>query len=241
MTFSVGKISHEWSKGSRLQAIYQETIPSTNDLGKELALTSLSQYPISLILTDDQTAGRGRGKNSWTNSQPGTSLLSTWVFQLSSPPQPVTTCRTGLAVRNALLQTWPWLPLSLKAPNDLYLQTKKLGGLLTETITQGSKQALIIGLGINVWKNPHLEIADCLKSFVNESCLTEEDWNSFLDRLLLELSLAVSASNDLLSDRERQSLLLALNQKPDLDEKYIDISPEGTLKTKSKEIHWFEL
>lgn len=236
--FTVGKISHQWSKESRLESIYQESLPSTNDLGKEIALTSLSQSPISLILTDLQTQGRGRSKNTWISPEPGTSLLSTWVFQVTSPPQPVTTCRIGLAVFNSLVSTWPWLEISLKAPNDIYLKNKKIGGLLAEVVSQGPKQALVIGLGLNVFSNPELETADFLCSTLNHNQITEEDWTFFLDRLLLELSLAISASAKTLNERERHAILVALNKKPDLKEKYIDLSPEGNLKTPSHTLNW---
>jgi BirA family transcriptional regulator, biotin operon repressor / biotin---[acetyl-CoA-carboxylase] ligase len=232
VSFTVGEQTAEWAKQSKLDLHFFKELKSTNDYAKENSLNG----PISLIVTDHQTAGRGRKQNGWED-EAGQTLLSSWVFPLLHPPKPVTACRLGLATALALSATWPWLPFSLKAPNDIYLTDKKIAGLLTENIQQGKKNQLIIGLGLNVFARP-LATSICL---AEKSQLSEKIWHSFLDRLLLELSIAATRSAEELSFHEQQSLLYFLNQKPDLKEKFEAIDANGSLQTPSGLIDWHQL
>ena len=85
-------------------------------------------------------------------------------------------------VEKALKKTWQDLEISFKAPNDLYLNDKKLAGLLMEVLSQGSKRAFILGLGLNVFKSPKNLPASCLKDQVKD--LTQTQWQKFLSQLL---------------------------------------------------------
>ena len=69
-------------------------------------------------------------------------------------PQPIMAPLIGLALLKSCQFVWPNLKLSLKAPNDLFLMHKKVAGLLTESIQQGDKHRLIIGLGMNINDHP---------------------------------------------------------------------------------------
>ena len=241
--FLIGEASAEWARQCRMHVQYEKQIASTNDWAKELAFSDeLQKNPISVFLTDHQTLGRGRAKNSWLQENPGGALLSSWVFQLSRTPRPVTSCRVGLAVHRSLCATWPWLSQSLKAPNDIYFQNQKLGGILIENLQQGSQNCIVVGLGLNIFSAPQLpEATSLIDQLQDPQTLIRNDWHLFLDRLFLELSLAISHSADQLSASECKSLLLALNQNPNLIEKYIQVEPDGGLVTKSKHIHWSEL
>ena len=241
--FSIGKASSDWAKQSRMNVLFQKTVDSTNNWAKEKAFSQdLSASPISLFLAEVQTHGRGRGENTWQQAESGTSFLSSWIFELSRPPRPVITCRIGLAVEKALSTTWPWLPFALKAPNDIYIGTKKLAGILVENLQQGKLNCMIVGLGLNVFTSPELPHAtSLLEHLESEKYLTLPEWNVFLDRLFLELSLAISLSADTLSATEQQALLHALNKKVDLTEKYLSVEADGNLVTSERRIHWSEL
>ncbi len=241
--FSVGDSSATWARQSKLNVFFQTSVVSTNDWAKEKAFGSeLATSPISLFLTEEQTHGRGRGNHSWSQNSPSSALLSSWVFELPRPPRSVVTCRIGLAVEKALTATWPWLHFSLKAPNDIYIGKKKLGGILVENLQQGKANCLIIGLGLNVFESPDLPLATSLfENLKDERFLSAIDWEAFLDRLFLELSLAVSLSAEALSSSEQMALLSALNKKVDLPEKFISVEADGTLITAQNRIHWSEL
>jgi len=250
--FKIGNATASWARQSKLALHFHEEITSTNNSAKNL---ELDDSGIQLVVTNHQTAGRGRGDHTWLD-QSGGSLLSSWVFDLSSAPLfpapsslaplfpaplPTITCRVGLAVIHALSSTWPWLAFSLKAPNDVYLGTKKIGGILVENIQQGQHHRLIIGIGLNVFSSPEIEIATSLSLEMKNNPVTEIIWQNFLDRLLLELTFAISQSSQPLSLNDRSHLLFYLNLNPNLKEKYISLDEKGSLQTQTKTISWMEL
>lgn len=238
-SFLVGKVSQDWANKSQIPTWYAQETTSTNVIAKEgLAGTA----PITLYLAEHQTAGRGRGTNTWSEpSEPGSGLASSWVFQLSKAPQPILAPAIGLALWTALSASFPWLALSLKAPNDIYLNDKKLTGILIENIQQGPTQRLIVGLGLNVWKTP-ANIANSISLYeVLKEDLTEAAWINVLDRLLLEMSLAISQTRTALSSNQCHGLLYALNQFPGLTTPYQKVDSDGNLWSSEKKINWSEL
>ncbi len=88
----------------------------------------------------------------------------------------------ALDLQKALKAVWPDLPLRVKAPNDLYLGRGKAGGILLEALSQGSKKALIAGLGLNVFSSPEHAKAACLAEQAQD--IAPGQWESFLGRLL---------------------------------------------------------
>lgn len=241
----LGQITKKWAENNHLYVHYSPVVESTNELAKSLAFDEkLLEEPLCLFLTDHQTAGRGRGKNMWVDSNPGSALLSSWSYLLSAKPQPTTSCLVGLAVYRALSTTWPFLPWNIKAPNDIYIGDKKVAGILMESILQGDEVRVIVGLGVNVLSSPKEvptagAILECLPAGVP---LLGHDWTACLDRLMFELTDAISHCEDELSPSDQHSLLMALNKHPLLKEKYIGIQPNGTLLLASdKKINWWEL
>lgn len=240
----IGKVTEAWAKNSKLLVRYHETLASTNSWAKERAFDEeVMAHPIAIYLTDFQTGGRGRGTNSWTSTPSGSSLYATFSFQ-SPLPSPTLSPRMGLAIFRAAFATWPFLPWSLKAPNDLYLNTKKVSGVLIENISQGKMNRLLIGIAVNVFEKPEdvSTATSMLEHFPKDTALLGEDWTQFLDRLLLEMTLAISnAINPDLESAESASLLWALNRNPNLDDIYSAVLPDGTLLQKNKKISWTEL
>lgn len=244
MSFSIGMTTAEWSQTSGLSTWFEKETHSTNAVAKQ---TPLSETPaIELYVTDHQTAGRGRNNNQWNESDDfGGALLSSWVFPRASAPSPILSPLVGLAVMKAFQQTWPFLNWNLKAPNDLYLGSKKVGGLLIENVENKNYQRFIVGFGFNVFSQPHLETATHLAHELHQHdqslAVTLAEWTQALDRLLLEFTLVASRSDVTLSPNDQASLLWALNRHPLLKEKYVAMSGEGSLHTASKTIHWSDL
>jgi BirA family biotin operon repressor/biotin-[acetyl-CoA-carboxylase] ligase len=243
--FKIGESAAQWSKGCHLHCEYLPSITSTNDWAKESAFSKeITSLGLGLFLTDHQTQGRGRGDHTWSEGEGGGALLSSWVFKLGKSPQPVTSCRIGLAVERALSNTWPWLHFSLKAPNDIYLGDKKVAGLLLENLQQGNDNRLVIGLGLNVFAHPELPTSTSLQkelTSLTDKVLDLWVWNMFMDHLLLEMTRAMTRSNSELSEYERISLLFALNKNPNQTEKYVAVEADGSLVTSHQKISWFDL
>lgn len=240
----IGQITSQWAESNHLFVSYEKQMESTNNRAKAEAFEeSLQDEALALYLTDHQTAGRGRGQNIWLDSAPGSSLLSSWSFLLSIKPQPTTSCLVGLAIYRACATTWPFLRWNLKAPNDIYVGDKKIAGILVESVLQGDAVRLIVGLGFNVTASPqNLETAtSLLESLPAGAPLLGQDYMAFLDRLLFEMTDAVSHSDEPLSPTDQLSLLMALNQHPLLKEQYTGMEADGSLLMGDKKIPWTSL
>jgi len=240
----IGEVSAKWAEGNHLYVSYSKQIDSTNNLAKSEAFAeTLMAEALCLYVTDHQTAGRGRGKNTWSDERPGSSLLSSWSYLLAVKPQPTTSCLVGLAVYRACSTTWPFLKWNLKAPNDIYLGDKKVAGLLLENVMQGDEVRLIIGLGMNITGSPETvpTATSLVGSLPRGIPLLGQDWMAFMDRMLFELTDAVSHCEDSLSLTDQQSLLMALNLHPLLSEKYTGMDADGSLFVGDKKISWSAL
>ena len=241
----IGEVSKKWAESNQLYVHHEKSMASTNDFAKSEAFDEgLLQEALCLFLADDQSAGRGRGKNVWIGGTPGHALLSSWSYLIMAKPQPITSCLMGLAVYRALVATWPFLAWSLKAPNDIYIGELKVAGILLENVIQGDEVRVVIGLGINVLSSPpEVPTAGSIVGSMPRGIpLLGQDWTSFLDRLLYELTDALSYCESPLNPPTRMSLLKALNDNPNLKEYFERIEADGTMITESgKTIHWSEL
>lgn len=104
----------------------------------------------TLVIAERQTAGRGRGGNRW-DSPAGTGL---WMTLLERPVETsgvgVMSLRVGLNAARAL-DRFAAEPVRLKWPNDLYVATRKLGGILIEARWREQRlEWIAIGIGVNV-------------------------------------------------------------------------------------------
>lgn len=117
------------------------------------ALASRGAAAGTLIVADEQTAGRGRGGRRWSSLGRGI-----WLTLLERPADAsgleVMSLRVGLAAARALDQ-FAAEPLRLKWPNDLYIDGNKLAGTLVEARWRGDRPDWVaIGLGVNVTAPP---------------------------------------------------------------------------------------
>ncbi len=125
-----------------------ESISSTLDVAHALAEEGAEAG--TLVLADEQTAGRGRQGRAWT-SEPGAGL---WLTLVERPRDAaaldVLSLRIGLALA-PVLDAFASGPVHLKWPNDLYVGERKLGGILVEARwREQAPEWVAIGVGINV-------------------------------------------------------------------------------------------
>jgi BirA family biotin operon repressor/biotin-[acetyl-CoA-carboxylase] ligase len=225
-----------WAKIQNLEHELQPELSSTNSWSKEAFY--LQKY---LLLTEHQSAGRGRGTNEWVDIQPGSTLLSSWCFPLQKAVQPIASPLVGLCLHRAAVKAWPHLQWSLKAPNDLYLKNKKIAGLLLENVTAGHQHLFIVGLGVNVRSHPEVDRAGHLEEFT-KSNTTKEQWFQFLDVWWHELQQTIPETfhTTLTPDHCRQ-ILSALNHSPMLIAKYDKVLPDGSLVQDGITRPWMEI
>ena len=102
----------------------------------------------TVIITEEQTAGRGRRGRSWFSS-PGDSLTFSllWRFAQGTAPAGLSLA-VGVAVSRALSGVGAG-GTALKWPNDILKDGRKLGGILVELVP-GVPHAAVIGIGINL-------------------------------------------------------------------------------------------
>jgi len=247
--------TRDWASEAGLKLAAFETVNSTNlyakdDTSPETApvltdRTSILAGP-SLYLAKNQTAGRGRGSNVWISPEGG--LLASWSFSVVRVPQPIFAPTVGLALFKACTETWPLVPFSLKAPNDLLIETKKAAGILIETIetfapSGASKECrTVIGIGMNVAAPPPgVDTATCLSDHLRAP-LSQASWRAFLHSLVKHLKEAVLVGQkDRLSPELCGQLCHALNLNPLLKEPIIRVDELGQLHLSSGIVRWQEL
>ncbi len=238
---NVGISTKAWAMRRIRTCFFREEDESTNLWAKATAVTEES--PV-MFLTNHQSNGRGRGSNTWDNSDPGHCLLASWKFQLTKPVQHIAGPIFGLGLYNAARAAWPSLNWSLKPPNDLYLGSAKIAGLLIESVLQGDRTSIIVGLGFNVLSAPAgIPNATWLASHDGLKGVVEiKDWYEFLTQLdqIWESNLPLIAQTTL-TDSSRQQLVHAINLNPHRTDPVLEITPDGDLIMKNSSISWKNL
>jgi BirA family transcriptional regulator, biotin operon repressor / biotin---[acetyl-CoA-carboxylase] ligase len=122
---------------------------STNRVALELGYAGEPEGAV--ILAEEQTAGRGRAGRSWYSERAKGIYVTLLLRPKISPVQaPLLTMMAGLSAHAAVLALAS-LQLDVKWPNDLMLNGKKLGGILTEMHSETTLvRFVIVGIGINV-------------------------------------------------------------------------------------------
>ncbi len=126
-----------------------DSIPSTNTLALELAKQDVPHA--TLVLADQQTAGRGRMDRQWF-SPPGTNIYGSLILHTKARLSKIgwIPLAAGLAIAKTL-DLYSGTPIFLKWPNDILISGKKVGGILCETSGSArDNQSIVVGFGINV-------------------------------------------------------------------------------------------
>lgn len=122
---------------------YSDKTGSTNS-----DLLHLKQ-PFSIAITESQSEGRGQRNNAWQASS-----AENLLFSIALPLKPqqnlaLLPIKVGLAIKN-VASSLGFADITLKWPNDIFYQGKKVGGVLIESITQNNTVLAVIGVGLNV-------------------------------------------------------------------------------------------
>ena len=130
---------------------YFESIGSTND--EALAWAANEAKDLSLVIADEQTAGRGRLDRKWFTPL-GTALAFSLILRPTTDERPYLSRIVGLAAL-AVTDTLRARRLTpqIKWPNDVLLLGHKVAGILVESVWTGEDiDCVVIGIGINVLK-----------------------------------------------------------------------------------------
>lgn len=127
---------------------YLDTVSSTQDALKKLLLQGATNK--STVFTYKQTHGRGRNQSQW-HTLPGKHLYFSHAQHLKIPNRDIAklSLLIGMVLRNTL-EEHLGIKAKIKWPNDLYIDDKKLSGILCEVSQSNTKNTCIIGIGINI-------------------------------------------------------------------------------------------
>ena len=156
--------------------VYDE-VGSTNDVLRELIGDGLAADG-TVVVSDSQTAGRGRLGRKWV-SPAGRNLYLSALFCPEIPPQK-SSVFTFLA-SCALVEVFSGygVDATIKWPNDILVDGKKISGVLTELGTSdGSVDYLVIGIGVNLnlpEEFIHREMEDISEKTISLSMLLGEE------------------------------------------------------------------
>jgi BirA family biotin operon repressor/biotin-[acetyl-CoA-carboxylase] ligase len=133
---------------------------STNERARALAAKGAPHG--TLVTADEQTAGRGRQGREWV-AAPGSSLLLSLVLRGAGPALP-------LAAAVAVCEALP-VEAAIKWPNDIWIDRRKVAGILVEARPQ--EGWAVVGIGVNVHEAPPIEHVTSLGGAVSVEELLE--------------------------------------------------------------------
>jgi BirA family biotin operon repressor/biotin-[acetyl-CoA-carboxylase] ligase len=133
-------------------------VDSTNNYAAKLLLKGKVPHG-TVISAFHQKQGRGQRANTW-EAEPGQNLTASWILHLNdSNFEKIVLLNKAisLAIRDSIASYLPENSVTIKWPNDIFIEEKKISGTLIETHLHADKTAtLICGIGINVFQTTFL-------------------------------------------------------------------------------------
>jgi BirA family transcriptional regulator, biotin operon repressor / biotin---[acetyl-CoA-carboxylase] ligase len=173
-----------------LPRVHWRLTDSTNERAKALAVKGAPHG--TLVTADEQTAGRGRQGRVWTSPPRSAVLMSLVIRQ----PNEVLPLLAAVAIADALP-----VESTIKWPNDVWLDRRKLAGILVEGRPQEGWAVLGVGLNVSTVNFPE-ELRDSATSLRLAGIETEVE--TILPALLVSFDRWLSASDEAVLDAWRR-------------------------------------
>lgn len=164
-----------------------ENLGSTNTYANEIAGRGAPEGTV--VIAEEQNAGRGRMGRTWVSPKYANVLMSVVIKpNIKIDEIFAINMMTTLAVTDAIEEIFG-LTSKIKWPNDIYINMKKVGGILTELSSKGPEiEYVIIGLGLNInWKPENLSemrySATCVSDEVGGPLSREKVISSILKKI----------------------------------------------------------
>jgi BirA family biotin operon repressor/biotin-[acetyl-CoA-carboxylase] ligase len=132
-----------------------ESVTSTNDVA--INLIKEKHKEIGCIYAKKQTEGRGTYGKNWVSDEGN--LFGTIFFPLKGgyPPFNEFSIINPIIISSVIENFCKKENITFKWPNDVFVNQKKICGILQELITVNSRKFLIIGIGLNIISNPKIK------------------------------------------------------------------------------------
>ena len=135
----------------KLKKYLYKKVESTNNVALRLIKQGNQR---GIILTDQQTKGKGQRKNKWISIK-GNLFLSVF-FEISKKISLSKIINLNLKIIKKIIYKKINTLIQIKKPNDILINKKKVCGILQETIFREGRKYLIVGIGINVSTSPKI-------------------------------------------------------------------------------------
>ena len=133
----------------KLKNFFFDRVKSTNDTAIRLIKNN---YKRGIVLSETQSKGRGQKFNNWV-SQKGNLYISVF-FEINKKISLRNILKKNLSIIKNILKKKINSFITIKKPNDILLNKKKVCGILQEIIFKKEKKFLIVGIGINISSSP---------------------------------------------------------------------------------------
>ena len=131
-----------------------EKVTSTNDIA--INLIKKEQKESGCVYADIQTKGRGAYGREWISDKGN--LFGSIFFPLKNnyPPFNEFSMINPLIISDVIKHFCEMKNINLKFPTDIFVNGKKICGILQELVVSNSRKFLIIGIGVNIVSNPDI-------------------------------------------------------------------------------------
>ncbi len=202
--------------------VFRDTVESTNTLARELA--EMGEPEITVVWAEAQTQGRGRQGRKWF-SEPHQNILMSLILRPKIPPERVFLNIMALSLAGILaIESIAQLKPRLKWPNDILLNGKKIGGILTEySLKKNQIDYVISGIGLNVnWSPPEPDLVYPASSLFSE---TKKRFSR--EKLAIKILKNFEILYELIRAKRFQDLRQKWEKKLDLFGKRVTVSTDG--------------
>ena len=155
---------------------------STNDTAIRIIQNSSLKY--GMIIAENQSHGRGQYGKKWLCFKGN--LFVSFFYSLENLNLTLSQItKLNCLLVKKMISKYYKKKITYKKPNDLLIKGKKISGILQETINKNNKKSLIVGIGLNLVKNPKIRnyptvnLNDLIKKKVSKKKIEIELKNVF--------------------------------------------------------------
>ena len=136
-----------------LKKFIYKNVNSTNDIAIKIIKNSNNKS--GMIIADKQKKGRGKYGKKWISFKGNIFVTIFFNFDKNSLSLKKMT-HINCFLTKKLLLLYCKKKISIKPPNDLLVNKKKISGILQEVIKKNKETYMVVGIGINIVKNPNI-------------------------------------------------------------------------------------
>ena len=139
----------------KFEIIKQNIVTSTNDVAMNLIKNKTKKK--GCVYSELQTKGRGTKGKEWISSLGNLFVSIFFPLRNHYPPFNEFSIINPVIISDVIKKYCTDTNISFKWPNDVFVNGKKICGILQEVVTYEKNKYLIIGIGINIVTNPDLK------------------------------------------------------------------------------------